>query len=791
MIKFITRINRLIRQFLLSICFGLIVVLYMCVNAQDEEYGEEHRGEASLNGKVSLSWSDLKKLLDRIKPDTVENVSQPELPAQYVISEAFFLGKPLNDQECTFTVQLSVNVLDPKAYIEIPLGRGLSIYPGITVNNRSGATGLHQDGTSYILLHGRGEYSINYMFSTAVSYNSGMFTTSFPLPGQAASRISMDLESNAFSVWANERPLSLTQSGNKRFTYQGGLGNATDAIVRWQQSLNSQGKKDALISSTLNTIYSIASDVIKINTQINLNIVHNSIRQFGFTVPSNVDIIDVSGNSVATWETADSAGSRFVTVFLKYDVKDNISFLLHAEMSCSDTTTLLHLPQVTMLNVIRQEGLIGVGVLNSIEINPLDHSNNVLMRDKRELPEWFSDQGDVIHVYQYLSDNYKIALELVHHKNIPVLKALITSANINSMIREDGKMVTTMELNVRNRGEQFLRVEWKKEYQLWSVYCDGEPSRPSMDTLSKELLVPLQRTNDKTVETSIRITFLSKEHSFKKIGSQKIIYPEFNMPVQNLNGALYLPDYIKPIQIKGSLSKDMSRKQIPWFISSFVNGTYYSDYGTDGYGFNEYGNDASTLRKSIVSRSQSGSEGIKQKKTENIDDLIGSLAQQRDYETGILSIPVQINFEGKRLPYSSVMCKKNDGMDLGFLYYCIKPAGLIYVNILVFLMMLVAAGAVTVIVYSKFSKNLVIYAVLLPAIISLVLKRLYGEPLNIDLLFIIPLLFLSYLIVKSVVRRIKSINRNKGKEDISTPESTSDSQNLQGTLFTGSDEIKE
>jgi hypothetical protein len=763
------------------------------VNAQDEEYSEGYSKEESFNGKVSLPWNDLQKLLDRIKQDTVQNVAQPDLPAQYVISEASFTGKPVNDQECSFFVQLSVNVLDPKAYIEIPLGRGLSIHPGITFNNRVGAIGLQQDGTSYILLHGKGEYAINYMFSTAVSYNSGMFTTSFPLPGQAASRISIDLESNAFSVWANERSLSLVNSGNKRFTYQGGLGNATDAIVTWQQSLNSQGTKDALISSTLNTIYSIASDVIKINTQINFNIVHNSIRQFGFTVPSNVDIIEVTGNSVATWETVDSISSRFVKVFLKYDVKDNISFLLHAEMSCSDTITVLQLPPVTILNVIRQEGLIGVGVLNSIEINPLDHSNNVLMRDKRELPEWFSDQGDVIHVYQYLSDNYKIALELVHHNNIPVLNALITSANVSSMVREDGKMVTTMDLNVRNRGEQFLRVKWKMEYQLWSVYCDGEPSRPSMDTLQKELLVPLKRTNDKTAETSVKITFLSIEHAFKKIGSQKIVYPEFNMPVQNLNGALFLPEHIKPVVIKGSLSKDMSRKQTPWFISSFINGKYYSDKSTEnGCAFNESGNDESNNKKNVLSRSLSNSEIVRsEQNAEKIDDLIGSIAQQRDYETGILSIPVQINFEGTRLPYSAVMFKKNDNMDLKFFYYHLLPSRLLYVNITIFLLMLLAACAVTFSVYSKMSKNIVVYAVLLPMVISLALKRLYGEPLNVDLLFVIPLVFLLYLVLKYVTKRIKAVKRNATVEDISVSESTSDSQDLEGAFSNGPDEVKE
>lgn len=740
------------------ICLLLITVLCSLSFAQDEEDGEAGEVE-SFNAKISLPWSDFKQLLDKVRKDTVQNVLQQELPAQYVLSEATFIGKPENDQECIFSAQLSVNVLDAKAYIEIPLGRGLSMYPGVTVNDRAGSTGLHQDGTSYIFLHGKGKYHISYRFLASVTYNSGKFTTSFPLPGQAASRITMDLGSDQFSVWANERPLSLMKSGGNRFMYEGGLGSSTDAIVTWQQTVNSQGTKDALVSSTLNTIYSIASDVIKINSQINFNIVHNTIREFSFFVPPSVDIIDVSGNSIATWETADSADSRFVTAFLKYDVKDNVSFLLHAEMNCPDSVSDMNLPAVTMLNVIRQEGLIGVGVLNSIEINPLDHSNNVLMRDKRELPEWFSDQGEVIHVYQYLSDNYKIALELVRHKNISVLNALITSADIKSMIREDGKMVSTVELHVRNRGEQFLRVQWKKEYQLWSVYSNGEPSRPSIDSLTNELLIPLKRASDRTIENSIQISWLSKQKSFKNLGSQEIIYPEFNIPVQKLSGALFLPEYTKPLFVKGPLFSDVSERKQSWITSRILNENYYTAFSVN-----------SLFQRKLVSGfpadahtsefrgSQTRSKKLSNDKM-NLDTfsgMINSMAQRRDYETGILSIPVQIDFEGICVPYRAVMFKKDETPYIKFMYYHLLPTVKNISGVIVFLLMFSAAVALTSSIYLKFSWKFTAFIILLPLTVSLLLKRLCSEPLNIDLLFSVPAVFLLYLTVRKVIDKIRN-----------------------------------
>lgn len=786
LLKLINNRNHLLNNFIACL------VILVCFNSTSFAQEDEETDQNNLSGaKISVPWSDFSRLLDRIKPDTIKNEPAVEIPAQYVISEAVFYGKPLNDQECLFTAGLSVDVIDSKAWVEIPIGRGLSIFPGVTVNNKDATTGMTLDGMSYVMLHGKGRYEISYSFVAPVTYSSGRFTTTFPLPGQAASRISMDLGNNTYSAWANERPLSLIQNGRNRFSYEGGLGNCTDAIITWQQTINTHGNKDALISTKLNIIYSIAADVIKISSQLNLNIVHNSIRQFRFSIPSNVDIIEVSGNSIATWETRDSAETRIVTVFLKYDIKDNVSFLLHAEMNCSDSTSIISLPAITMQNVIRQEGLIGVGVLSSIEINPLDHSNNVLMRDKRELPEWFSDQGEVIHVYQYLSDNYKIDLELIHHESVPVLNALITKSILRSMIRKDGKMVSMLDLNVRNRGEQFLRVQWKKDYQLWSIYCNNQPSRPSIDTISNELLIPLQRTNEKTIETPVRITYLSMHKSLGKFGLQEIVYPKFNMPVQNLKGALYLPEKTRTALFKGTLFNKNVNLNKKWITSFFINSgscrSTLKEQITEDFSDESkyYSQDASQQRGS---QTRAAPSPKKRMFNEDVDRILNSIETQRDFETGILSIPVQINFKGLRIPFSSLMIKKDEAPKISFLYYQLPPSIKILIDVIVFLLMFLAACALTLLFWSGISRKKAFITIISPVAFSFLLKRLLDEPLDIDLLFIIPAIFLFYRIFQILVNKLKMSKKSsfeKELEEISLPSDSSDSQK---TVTSESDE---
>lgn len=753
------RLSRLSLMFIL-----LFSVFYSFSFSQGEENEEVN---SLMDAKISVPWNDFKQLLDKIKRDTVENEAEQNLPAQYVISDAQINGKPQNEHECEFTVNLIVSVLDPQSYIEIPLGRGLQIFPDVTINGKSGSIGMREDGTAFVFLHGKGAFKVIYRYLVPVSYNSGKFTVTFPLPGQAAARISMDLGGKNFSVQANDRPLSMNNDNKARVTYDGGLGNCTDAIITWQQTISSTGNKDAMVSSSLNTMYSIAADVVKVSSQLNFTIVHNSIRQFSFSVPSSVDIIDVSGNSVATWETRDTAQIKIVTAYLKYDVKDNVSFLVHAEMSYSDSAAVLELPPVTMLHVTRQEGLIGIGVLSSIEINPYDHSNNVLMRDKREIPEWFSDQGDIIHVYQYLSDNYRIALNLTRHKNISVLNALITSANIQSMIREDGKMVSTMDLVVRNRGEQFLRLQWNKDYQLWSVYCNNKPTHPSLDSASNELLIPVDRTNERTTETPVRITFLSLQKALKNFQQVNIEYPKFNMPVQNLRGSLFLPQQTRVIMRRGALPRTSKNNSKPWFSSLFIKKEYREIKDeSDSMG----GLSSAPEGRMEEKRGEFNSKVKSRRALEYTDmknsSIVDLIMQQRDFEAGVLSIPVEIHYEGLKLPFSVSIIKKDDPLKLSFFQFKISVLTKKILETLVFLLMCIASIVVTVLFSKGFSFKHVLFWIVLPVSVALILKRLLlDSPLNIDLLFIIPSIYACFKVYKIINELIKNHKWASHKND--------------------------
>ncbi|MFW6244669.1 MAG: hypothetical protein ACOC36_02165 [Fibrobacterota bacterium] len=709
--------------------------------------------------KVLMPYSDFKQIINSLKSDSTVAKPLPQLPAQFVVSEVQLWGEVKSERECQFTAQVTANVLDDKAWLEIPLGRGMWIYPDIRINNSPGQAGMKDDGTVFFLMNGKGKKVIRYRFSAPLTRSSGQTSLAISLPGQAASKIDLNLDGPGYKVVANGRPLLFGGKRGSGFVYEGGLGSGTSATVTWEQMAANSGSSEPLITANVNSMYTVGMDFLHVRSQLNLNVIHNDINRISFTVPKRLDVVDLTGRSVASWESKDTAGSRLIIAYLKYDVRDNVSFNLDAEMGFSDSLSQLQLPTVTVNGVIRQEGTIGVGVMSSVELKTLHVSNNVLRRDKRELPRWFSDQSEVIHVYQYLSDKYRIQMQLTHHDHLPVLDALITNASYKSMIRNDGKMITLAILNVRNRGEQFLRLGWKEEFQLWSVYCNNEPGRPSLDTSSGELLIPLKRSQEEAAETSVRIVYLSERSAFGLLGKQKVDYPKVNMPVQNFNGTVFIPENIRPFRVGGSLYQKGHQSGPGWFRSVFLG---LNDRKPEVYryrgetGITTPSESGSQVRSAKMEVKQSGKSG----ENWNLSQI-----QNSNFEAGILSIPVKLNFEGKAIPLSSPMLRKADNLSFSFWFHTL-PDKNIWVFQMITLFFLITAGVVlTKCVVGGTTRKLVIYGMILPLSISLCLQRFIGKPLNLDIMFMVPLGYLAFCIVKRVSGHLKKNKSEEKSED--------------------------
>lgn len=699
---------------------------------------------------VQIPWSDFRQILKELKTDTAKIKIQAQLPASFVISDAQYKGKSIEENEFIINSKLTVKVLESKEWVEIPLGRAISIYPDIKVNDHVANVGMKENGMSVVFLQGTGDYNIDYSFKVAHNIASGQSSISFPMPGQTVATLKLQLDKATYSVIGNNRALVMEKEG-KNFFYEGGLGSGKKAYITWMQEKSGVSGQNAMVFGQVNTVYSLGADVANVKSQISLNVIHEDIGKFSLKVPTCLNIIDITGHAVATWESADSGNYKNITVYLKYNLRDNATFDLSAEYSYDDTTSQQILPSISIENAARQEGVAGVGVLGNVELKPFDNSNNVLRKDKRELPRWFNDQEDVLFVYQYLSGDYKIALKLTPHGNIPVLDALVSNMNVNSVIRDDGKMVTQLDLTVRNRGEQFLRLKWKPSLQLWSVYCNNKPARPAFDTLNNELLIPVRRTTEESAETNIRLVYLTIQKPFKTFGQQKISYPEINMPVQNINGTFYIPEAIRFLNYKGNLAANATSRKSKWFNSMFLNNVGLIEKQES------YSPFIRTLPKEINTKFETKTAfggGNKRSLSDNFSDF-----ENGGIDVGQISIPVNVNFEGSSISFGNSLIKTGETPTFTFWYHeKLKKIPLV-VKIIVNGLILLVSVMITYSLWSEWTNAKTIYGILLPFLFILIINRIFDKVVNLDYFFIIPILILA--IILFVIIMHKSVTLGK------------------------------
>jgi hypothetical protein len=559
---------------------GSLLIIFCAIflinpsNLSAQEEIEEFR-----KSTVAIPWYDFKGIVDKIKKPLNQDPEAVVPPVPYVISAGDYKGHRLNDHQFEFMVTLTLSVLERTSWVTIPLMQSTAIYPDIKINmppsckavigSVSGDNEYGYSGNT-IVVKGCGTYEIKYRFAAQVNELSGVSEVVFPMPLQAAASISVELDKKDYIVKANEIPLSGRLTNNNHTVYSGAVGCQENAKLSWRQEVTQISVQDAMLLGNVNTMYSIGTGLVLMNSDITLTVIHQDINECSLTLPASTDVIDITGPSVLTWEKVDSVSDskrQTIKVLFKYSVHDNTVINLRAEQVFSDSVSIVSMPDLLLKNASQQEGFIAVGVTSNIELSQNELSANVFRKDQRELPSGFKTGDDQLFAYQYLSGLYHISFTIKRHENVSGLTAIAENSVIRSVMRDDGKTITELTMWVKNRGEQFLRYKWKPGWQLWSLHCNNEPGRPSYDSLTRELLVPLEKRADRSANTIIKLVYLEQNVPLGFAGKRTIELPSVNMPMQNISYAAYIPSDVEILRTKGNLhqTEDERKAKTPWF----------------------------------------------------------------------------------------------------------------------------------------------------------------------------------------------------------------------------------
>lgn len=173
--------------------------------------------------------------------------------------------------------------------------------------------------------------------------------------------------------------------------------------------------------------------------------------------------------------------------------------------------------------------------------------------DAADLPERAQLAKPPTLTYRYLRPGYTLPLTIREFKDAAVLQTLIVSGQFTSVVSEDGQMITQARLEVKNNGRQFIELELPNGTdQMWSAFVAGRAVRPTRD--GDTHLLPLDQSENGE-PFQLEFIYASRFNFPETKGDVELQSPRFNVPMQDTQWQLYLPEDYRYQDFKGSMTR--------------------------------------------------------------------------------------------------------------------------------------------------------------------------------------------------------------------------------------------
>jgi hypothetical protein len=258
-------------------------------------------------------------------------------------------------------------------------------------------------------------------------------------------------------------------------------------------------------------------------------------------------------------------------------VRGTLSLTVTWEQS-RGTNTLVDLLGVQTAGIEREVGFVVVLTKPPLQIAEKTGSDLLVPIDARELPDWAgigkssaaAGTEVPVLVYRYLRPGFKLTAEARRFEEAAVLRALIDSARLTTVVADDGQMMTEIALGIRNNGLQHLEIEMPKGARVWSAFVAGQPVRPSVR--EGKLMLPLERSSADDSAVSVELTYVSAEKFPKNKGDVHLASPRLDVPLKNARWELYLPPDYNYTKFEGSMTHEAELAPV---VQVFSSSEYY------------------------------------------------------------------------------------------------------------------------------------------------------------------------------------------------------------------------
>lgn len=497
---------------------------------------------------VTLTLAEYNRLLELERRAPVPPVAAP---VAAVISGAD-LKITVDRDTARGTFNLSGQVLR-NGINRVPLINGATL-ADVTSGGRP--VPLVSDGQALqALIAGPGSFAINAEWNAPLAFRPGRASFVVPVPQAGAARATFDIPGEQADVRMSSGLITRRNTASGRTIIEATLDPGALTEVWWsmRDSAPVAAVKDLRALADIMTLITLDDSDVRMAALIDINITQGELRTLRLRLPTGYEFQSASGG---TLEESSQAGDDLI-VTVGNPAARNHQFLITLERPHAGGSFNLETGIVSIADIQRERGEIAIEGVGTMDL-AAEERGNLHRMDVRELHPSLQALArlPILSAFRYQrpagTPSQQLAIDVKRFADAGVLAAAADRAVATTLITSEGRALTEVRLDMRNRSQPFLKVELPQGATIVSVDLSGQTAKPASGPDGTR--IPLMRAGLPTSGPySVSFVYVHAGTPFQKKGDIQMSLPKMDVPIGYVQWEVFVPEQYKARSIDGNM----------------------------------------------------------------------------------------------------------------------------------------------------------------------------------------------------------------------------------------------
>lgn len=412
-----------------------------------------------------------------------------------------------------------------------------------------------EGNTLQALINGPGAFSIRADWSSPLVFTPGRGSFNLPVPQAGAARATIDLPGEQADVHLSAGLITRRSVEKGRTIVEATLDPGSSTQVWWsmRDSAPVAAAKDLRALADIMTLITLDDTDVRMAALIDVNVTQGELRTMRLRLPGGYELQSVTGSTLEDSSPVDND----VILTIGNPAARSHQFLITLERGHAGGSFTLDSGIVSIQDIQRERGEIAIEGVGTMDLSAADQVG--LHRiDVRELNGSLQSLArlPILSAFRYQrpagSAAPRLALTVKRFDDAGVLAAAADRAVATTLITSEGRALTEIRLDMRNRSQPFLKVELPPGATIVSVDLAGQSAKPASGPDGTR--IPLMRAGlTSNGPYSVSFVYVHGGTPFARKGDLEMALPKMDVPIAVVEWEIFVPTQYQARAIDGNV----------------------------------------------------------------------------------------------------------------------------------------------------------------------------------------------------------------------------------------------